>query len=342
MPTEFGLIASWNVEGLRGNSAVKLEELKRFMTSQQVGIICMQETHLEQTECYKDGAFGIFLSGTGDTSVRSYAGVGFMVSPRVMKSVVCFRGVSDRMATLRVKVPGGVVQLISAYAPQSKLPFALRYEFFTHLTDLVRPTTTHTSTIVMGDLNAKLGAAGLGEDNVIGPYSFKSTNHATDATSNRELLFECCHSCGLIVASSFFDHPPMHQVTYFGLRAKPMDEITETSFAQIDHVLVHCDSREMVTDCWSDRRFALNSRHFPLFASLRHIFQKVYGPRRTPSRDHCALRDKTVRSSFSKRFQRSRIRITSENSFCTQTLDQQWHATNDRCQKSPTTGGKLA
>ena len=89
------------------------------MLEKAVDVICIQETHLEESKYFHEDGFGIFLSGAGTTVTRSFAGVGFIVSPRVLSAVVCFRSVSDRLAILRVKVSGGMLNFVSAYAPQS-------------------------------------------------------------------------------------------------------------------------------------------------------------------------------------------------------------------------------
>ena len=127
------------------------------------------------------------------TVTRSFAGVGFIVSPRVLSAVVCFKSVSDRLAILRVKVSGGMLNFVSAYAPQSALPFEQRFNFFSDLAKAVPPATTHSSTLVMGDFNARLGGVGPGEENIIGPFAFEGLTRTGDTATNRDLLMECCH-----------------------------------------------------------------------------------------------------------------------------------------------------
>ena len=273
------------------------------MRDNGICILCIQETHLETNEYFVDDGFCIFFSGcTPPNGGRSYAGVGFIISPWMVKSVVCFQAISDRLATLRVKVRGGITTFISAYAPHSGLPFEERHAFFDQLSDLIKPRTSHSTCIVVGDLNAKLGAPRADEQTILGPFSFKCALQNIATTSNRDLLMECCRSNRLFVAASFFEQPLEAQVTYRSLTSKPMDEITDTRFAQIDHTLVPLDDYDTVLACWSSRTDALNSHHFPIFVSLAIEFDRQAKPRKCSVPNIDALRDKTECVHFGHRF----------------------------------------
>ena len=74
-PVRFNRIATWNVEGLRGNSTVKLQELREFMSLRGIGILCLQETHLPNATIFEEDRFQFFLSGTINDDSRTFAGV---------------------------------------------------------------------------------------------------------------------------------------------------------------------------------------------------------------------------------------------------------------------------
>ena len=57
----------------------------------------------------------------------------------------------------------------------------------------------------------------------------------------------------LMSAATFFENPPEEQVTYYDLKAKPMDPVTWQLFAQIDHLLVPRDWLSCVRDVYSAR-----------------------------------------------------------------------------------------
>ena len=207
------------------------------MQSRNVDILCIQETHLNGAEYYDIDGFMVCLSGDQSDS-RSHSGVGFIVSPLARRSVVSFQAVNDRLASLKVKVPGGTLSIISAYAPHSGHPFALRHDFFAQLSMLVKPLGNHSGTVALGDFNAKLGRVMDGEGEFIGPCVYQCELTAdNDVMSNRALLVECCVATGLLVAKPFFDVPDENKVSYRGLSTKPLDNIDEGNFSQIDHVL---------------------------------------------------------------------------------------------------------
>ena len=168
-------IASWNVEGLRGEASTKLFELRHFMNTNGISILCLQETHLHGVHYYTEDGFTLFLFGIAEGSGRSYAGVGFLVAPWAIKSIISFRGINDRLASLRVKQSGGILTLLSAYAPHNGHTIEDRQLFFASLSENTRIRNKHSSTFVCGDLNAQLGQLCVGEEASIGPYVYQKS-----------------------------------------------------------------------------------------------------------------------------------------------------------------------
>ena len=112
MPVQLERIGTWNVEGLLGASRTKLFELYLIMKQHGISVLCIQETHLLDAEYFKEEGFSVFLSGACGNGPRFYAGVGFLVSFWAMKSIISFKAISDRIASLRVKATGGVLNLL--------------------------------------------------------------------------------------------------------------------------------------------------------------------------------------------------------------------------------------
>ena len=85
---------SWNIEGF---TTEKLITLEQYMISQNIDIICMQETHKPNADYYiTEAGFLVILSG-GDAGQREFAGVGFLISPLLRRSVIGFRQLSSRL-----------------------------------------------------------------------------------------------------------------------------------------------------------------------------------------------------------------------------------------------------
>ena len=92
-PADIDVICTWNVEGMRGDSAVKLVELRLYMKKYSIGILCLQETHLLGAHFMEEDGFSVFLSGASLDVGCSYAGVGFMVAPWVTRAIVSFKAI---------------------------------------------------------------------------------------------------------------------------------------------------------------------------------------------------------------------------------------------------------
>jgi exonuclease III len=256
-------IASWNVEGLRGEANTKLFELRLFMKNNGISILCIQETHLHGVHYYIEDGFTLFLSGSAESSGRSYAGVGFLVAPWAIKSIISFRDINDRLASLRIKQFGGVLTVLSVYAPHNGHQLEDRQLFFSTLSENTRIRNKHSSTFVCGDLNAQLGQVGMGEEDIIGPHVYRKVVSKLSTTSNRELLLEYCIAHSLCMANTFFDYPDLMLVSYFNLATQPLEPVTAGKFCQLDHVLCDQQDLDLVEDCvFFFARTYTNSKHY--------------------------------------------------------------------------------
>ena len=89
-------IGSWNVEGL---TDVKKEQVIDHMIQYSI-----EETRKLKSDVYLTSrGYKLILSGCS-TSEREWAGVGFILSPKVCKSVAGFCKFNNRLASLKLKV----------------------------------------------------------------------------------------------------------------------------------------------------------------------------------------------------------------------------------------------
>ena len=114
----------------------------------------------------------VFLSGASEAAGRSWAGVGFMVAPWAAPSIVSFKATSERIASLRVKVLGGVLNIFTAYAPHDGHDFDSRHTSPCTLSENMKSRGSHEEIIVLGDFNAQLGHVGAGEEEKVGATFF--------------------------------------------------------------------------------------------------------------------------------------------------------------------------
>ena len=105
------VIASWNVEGLTDEKQAASE---LYMTEYNIGVLCIQETHLSNSDYWvTENGFLILLSGSSG-AVRERAGVGIIVAPSVRPAVLGFIQPSNRFMGIKLRCSGGKMTVISA------------------------------------------------------------------------------------------------------------------------------------------------------------------------------------------------------------------------------------
>ena len=259
------IIGSWNVEGL---TDLKLEEICKYMNSHSVDIMCMQEVRrLNTDKFFSEGGHEVLISGSGGGG-REWAGVGFIISPKLRHFIMGFRPLSNRIAALKLRVDGGSMALLSVLAPHNLRPIPERIWFYDELEKAVQAVKVNGSTYVFGDLNARLGQRRHGEEAILGGYCFgREAQHVVEAP-NRDLLIEFCTNFELAVANTWVHNPPHAQVTYHELSVPPMSRITIETFAVLDLLLCPAQSIHKVSAISSDRLGCIASHHFPVIALL--------------------------------------------------------------------------
>ena len=151
-------IGTWNVEGLTDANVV---ELQHYMMDIGLDVLCLQETHWTNTDSHvTDAGFLLILSGVMVTEREELerASVGFLVAPSARKSVVSFCQQSSRMTSLKIRVPGGKINLCSIYAPHPGKTLDERQTFYQSLAEWIASISGHGPLVLLGDMNARLQA----------------------------------------------------------------------------------------------------------------------------------------------------------------------------------------
>ena len=94
------------------------------------------------------------------------------------------------MASLKIRVQGGKMSIVTAYAPHSGYDFVDRQSFFYSLAEFVHKQSVHGPKLVCGDLNARLFRQLPGEENLIGPHVFENKTANISPCANRHLFVE--------------------------------------------------------------------------------------------------------------------------------------------------------
>ena len=252
------MCGTWNVRGLTDLKAI---ELVLHMNKYNIDILCLQETRAAASIEYVVNGFVFILSGC-DREERSWAGVGFIVAPWCKCRIQSYKQVSDRIASLKLKVPGGVAGVITAYAPHNMRPLDEKVDFYSALDRVYRRCSTNKGKLVMGDLNARLGRCQPGEEHILGDFTFGRVASHEVERPNRAMLLEFCESSSTSVANTFFDTPVEQKATYMEPGATPFGIILEGPYNLLDLVLAEENMLDRITDLRSIREATLATDHF--------------------------------------------------------------------------------
>ena len=264
----------------------------------------------------------MILSG-GPSEQREYAGVGFIVAPWARQAVINFIQHSNRLASLQIRVSGGSISVICAYAPQSGLDFDIRHAFFSDMHTFTNKVKAHGPTYTIGDFNSRFHEHFHLETDVVGPFAWGNPDASITATSNQHLLIEHCSSLDLVVANTFINRPVEKRVTYYDLAAKPMDAIAHNKFAELDHVLTEKRWQSSVTSVTSNRALALASHHFMLTIELELDIPKTQRKQRSLFLDRADLQNPNTARHFTTEFLSATTAPLQSNSVTSPSLDNQ-------------------
>ena len=215
----------------------------------------------------KIGSYTILHSGTSSTQVH---GVALVLSPKAASSWEAagsvFIPVSERIIRIRVKTHFGFATIIAIYAPvnPTNTTFDARAPsdaFYASLHSALSSAPSRDMTIVLGDFNARVGSRSSQWSSVIGPYGPRELNE------NGEQLLDFCAGHDLIVSNTWFQHKPIHQLTWYrnGDRSK--------AGHLIDLVLVNRKFRSSLLDTRVFRCTHHQSDHELVISTIRFKIQ---------------------------------------------------------------------
>ena len=146
-------IATWNVRTM--SDCGKLEQVRMEAERLNLDVLGLAETRW--TSSGQVNTNGWMLYYVGDDNVHQ-RGVGFLVSPKTVRSVLKVQPISDRIIMMRLNAKPKPITIIQIYMPTSEAEDEEILSIYAMLQKVVDECPKKDRLMVMGDFNAQIGA----------------------------------------------------------------------------------------------------------------------------------------------------------------------------------------
>ena len=291
-------IGTWNVRTMFsiGKTAQTVREMRKY--------------HLDilgVSECRWTGS-GKTKTSTGETILYSgredghhSSGVAIILTKEVTRTLEEWTPVSDRIITARFWSKHIKTTLIQVYAPTNEADNSTKEIFYEQLQSVLSQTPRHDTIIVIGDLNAKIGAKLDGENGTVGNHGLRS-----ERSDNGERFVSFCANNNMAIVSTMFPHKKIHLQTW----ASPNGQ----HHNQIDHVAVNGRFRSSVTDVRVYRGADVGTDHHLVIVKTKLKLHKV-GKKPSISKRYetCKLKVPEIKQQFKLEI-RNRFSVLEDDS----------------------------
>lgn len=210
-------IINFNCQGLASEGRVL--ELEHALDNLKFDILGLSEIRREGESIVKRKN-GNILFYYGNT--KGHKGVGFYIHKRCVKNVTEIRGISERIALIKIKLSDTTkMVVIQVYAPTSAAPKDEVKLFYSTLEECLE-SIKEKHIFIMGDFNAKVGS-----ETEVGPCTGLFSTGKTN--KNGYNLAKFCMKYNLKVGNTYFEYPESDRWTW-----KSPDGTTKN---EIDHIL---------------------------------------------------------------------------------------------------------
>jgi hypothetical protein len=208
------------------------------------------------SECRWTGC-GKRITNTEETIVYSdrndekhHGGVAIIMNRNVTKVMLEYAPVNERIIRAHFQTKQGKLTSIQCYAPTNEADDEEKTDFYLALQSEIEKVPTHDVTIVMDDLNAKVG-----NERVMGKYGCGNIN------DNGERLVDLCGTNNLVIGGTIFPHREIHRLTWISPNGRDKN--------QIDHIIINGTWRRSLQNVRVMRGADVASDHH-LVSSIKH------------------------------------------------------------------------
>ena len=266
-------IASLNVRSLIKPSMH--QQIVTYMRNTNIQILGLQETKSRTITQYVDDDYIFMTISISDAQQQEYASVNFVLNPKARNALLRISYQHSRLAWV---LASGELTIVNTHAPRNGRSEEERQAHFDELQQIVGKTPAQR-TFCRNRGPQLLPSWQTGrrgdEEDVLGRHIYEkgSRDIGEEDTANRFLLIDLCKANNLIVANTWFLHPPDRQVTYREPHTKILTDTNSDwspqDFAQFDLYLIPQRWRISCTDMYRQPRANLDSDHFPLVVCTR-------------------------------------------------------------------------
>ncbi|KAK2179617.1 hypothetical protein NP493_480g03044 [Ridgeia piscesae] len=253
--------------------ANKAAQIARERRAYDITVLGLCETRWTQSGQVRLNTGEIILySGHEEEDAHHTEGVAFMLSHEAQNALISWEAAGPRIiyASFKTKKEKIKLNIIQCYAPTNDKDEETKEDFYNKLQTLCDKLKEKDMTILMGDLNAKIGSDNSGYEEVMGRQGLGNMNE------NGEMLAEFCAFNNMIIGGSMFPHRRIHKATWVS-----PDHRTEN---QIDHICIGRKFRRSMQDVRVQRVADAASDHHLVLARMKMKLKKreVKKSTRTP------------------------------------------------------------
>ena len=239
------MIAPLNVGSMTGRG----QEVVDVMERRKINIMCVQEAKWKGSKARELGN-GLKLFYIGEDERGN--GVGIILNDEMKKGVLSVKRRSDRIIWVKVALNGEIINIMSAYAPQTGCGENEKIKFWEEVDEDMRDIPDTEKLWVGGDFNDHCGRNNSGKEETIGKYGVGESNEAGD----NFVAFAMCHNNES--GETYFEKTERHNITYKSGAAE----------SQIDYILCRSSDNANIKDCKVILDESVTNQHRPLVCTL--------------------------------------------------------------------------
>ncbi|VDP44376.1 unnamed protein product [Schistosoma margrebowiei] len=258
----------------------KISQIATEMRRYNLVVLGISETHWTQAGQKRLATGGMLIySGHEKENAPHTQGVALMLSKVARNALVGWESHGSRIikASFKTKKDGILMNIIQCYAPTNDNNDDIKDQFYERLQSVIEKCPRKDLTILMGDLNAKVGIDNTGYEDIMGRHGLGERNE------NGERFANLCAFNKLVIGGTIFPRKRIHKATWIS-----PDHTTEN---QIDHICINKKFRRTMENVRTRRGADIASDHHLVVANLKLKLKKNWTTGQTAIQRSQALQD---------------------------------------------------